>query len=54
MKKLWDCFWELLPWISIVIFIIAYIIYTLGMDFISSTLMLLALANTALLIATKK
>lgn len=54
MKQFWNNFWELLPWISLVIFIIAYIIYTLNMDFISSTLMLLALANIAFLISIKK
>jgi len=54
MKKIWDQFWDLLPWISIVIFIIAYITYSINLDFISSTLMLLALANNVLLISTKK
>ena len=54
MKKLWDGFWELLPWISLIIFIIAYGIYLTNMDFVSSTLVLLALANVVLLIATKK
>lgn len=54
MKKIWDQFWDLLPWISIVIFIIAYIVYSTNLDFISSTLMLLALANNVLLISTKK
>jgi hypothetical protein len=54
MKKLWQDFWDLFPFISLVLLIIAYTVSMMNQQYFYATVFLISAANIVLLLTERR
>ncbi len=54
MKKLWQSFWDLFPFITLVLLVIAYVISMINQEYFNATVFLVSAASIVLFLTEKK
>jgi hypothetical protein len=54
MKKLWQSFWDLFPFITLVLLAIAYVISMIDQQYFNATVFLVSAASIVLFLTEKK
>ena len=54
MKKIWQTFWDLFPFITLVLVVIAYVISMMNQEYFNATVFLVSAANIVLFLMEKK
>jgi hypothetical protein len=54
MKKLWQSFWDLFPFITLVLLIISYVISMINQEYYNATVFLVSAASIVAFLTEKK